>query len=757
MKKQLHESIESARKSAEDAKAAQEADAAAKTAASAKANADALALAAFTAKEQAWKAQEDSLAQSAMQQAEELKVMRVTIETAAKAHQQELDKERDACRTAEQRVKELERQLEGERARAAACSASTLHDLQREFEIKTRAASDAEETLRSVDKQLYVAQTELVELRDRLESSHQQRSALETACRREKQQREELQERLAQLDEQQQQDKREREERGKRERQEAQEAAGKLENQVRELSTQLSQLKARELAPLAAQRDALEREWEALNERVAALDRALRAAQLEATTKENAAGQLQREVELLQRRAQQQRAQLEALVTHKDAGEQQVAALEHELAACKHERRAESDKLAFRLRELESQLAHREYETARVEEKFAAAEAWRVKEARRVQERDEELLDAREQLAQLKARNVEAENSAVITELRRVKADLEHELEAARAQLESARNEIAEQLPQLARTCVARTSDKWSKKLRASVAKVKEQWRAEALHERNTLIARAQRAEEARDQAERKLKEVTAEGEFLRKEVRRLEDGHKELLDQLHTIRVYLTSYPRGFPGGHSGAPSAPPASPHQQQQPPPPPTTTTAAPGGGASLWGEAAAVGHLNAQLGILHAQFQQLLDANERARRPTVVTAVSGFRYGPSCASSVFPFSPSDRFEIPSSPKHAVDSSSPCGGSSRKQHELSPVSEEDEGDAAEQLVAASAPRYDQQHREKEALLASLETVGASSASSLRPATLVSALGGGGEDHDAPHSAWYQRDYWRRKYQPA
>lgn len=166
---------------------------------------------------------------------------------------------------------------------------------------------------------------------------------------------------------------------------------------------------------------------------------------------------------------------------------------------------------------------------------------------------------------------------------------------------------------------------------------------------------------------------------------------------------------------------------------------------------------VNQLNTQLGILHAQFQQLFDSNERRR------------------SSATSFSPSDRFEIPSSP--TASASRAAGhkfGKDDQRREAEARRSEDEDaeiqrlamDALmdQKLAANGANTPSALQRQQEELLTTLESIGEAAdprwlpvyASSAGPGAVVSVDGDDSGDHDEPHSTlWYQQDYWRRKYQ--
>ncbi|POM78132.1 LOW QUALITY PROTEIN: Hypothetical protein PHPALM_4375 [Phytophthora palmivora] len=336
-------------------------------------------------------------------------------------------------------------------------------------------------------------------------------------------------------------------------------AKTKLQLEVIELRGELASVQAQEVKPLEKLRDQLQREVDRLTERTTALEKDLRSAKQELSGQTDRANQLEIEVDVLVRREQQRKAQMDALTTSKTTAEKQLATVQDELLTTQHDKRVDADKLNFRLRELESQVTQKEYEAARLEERFAKAEAWRVKEAARVEKRDAQLMELREQITGLQARHVEIETSAEMQELRASKQKielkyqkLERELNDERdarkrdeirrtEELQRMQQAVEWQLPQLAQACVTRSSDEWARKCRAVAKKLRDELSMRALQERNELVAREHQAHEACERAEQKLKTTVAESEFLRREVGRLEDNNKVLLEQLHTIRVYLT------------------------------------------------------------------------------------------------------------------------------------------------------------------------------------------------------------------------
>ncbi|TYZ58879.1 hypothetical protein PybrP1_007156 [[Pythium] brassicae (nom. inval.)] len=534
--------------------------------------------------------------------------------------------------------------------------------------------------------------------------------------------------------------------------------AARLQSELQEAQNQLRVVRVQELAPLEKLCEQLKREAERLSERLARQEKDRRQATLELEERGSQLHQLQLQVENGKRREQQQKAQRELYSNEKAALETLVANLHAEHAMDKNAKRLEAEKLTFRLRELESQLAQKEYEVLRVEERFAKAEAWRLKEARRVEERDAQLLDAKEELAQLKGRNVEAENAVVLQELRREReqlqrraAQLAQELEdeklARQVGAQKCQDELAMmqkglewQLPQLAAACVSRSSEEWGRKCHEVAKTLRDDFNLKALTERTALLGKIKHAEDAREHVEQKLKTALAECEFLRKEVHRVEDNNKVLLDQLHTIRVYLTQ--RSVPASFASAPfppwgSAPHAGvggPATSPMPTPPPVTPhpPPAPAFGAPFT-DFSTIHHLNTQLGVLHAQFQQLFDATER--RPP------GLAIPRTHAHSHEVFSPSDRFEIPSSPPAA---------SALRAREPSEVDRTvdvllDESSSSHRSAAVDRSK----ELEKEQLISTLEAL------TLAPTTPQVAVedplaAGGGAG-----SAWYQKDYWRSKYQ--
>lgn len=559
-------------------------------------------------------------------------------------------------------------------------------------------------------------------------------------------------------------------------------ATSRLQMEIQEFQNQLKALKVQELIPLEKQGEQLRRDNERLSERLALQDKEHRQTVHELATASNAIHQLQVEIEAWKRKEQQQKAQKDMVISVKSSLEKHAADLEAEHSSYKNQKRLEVEKLTFRMRELESQLAQKDYEILRVEERFTKAEAWRLKEARRVEERDSQLLGVKEELAQLKNRNVEAENSVVIQELRRDREQLQHkiaqlsqELEDEKAarlvsgqkfhdELNMMQKGLEWQLPQLAAACVSRSSEEWVRKCHQVVKALRDDFNMKALTERNELLTKIKNSEDARDHVEQKYKNMASECDFLRKEVHRVEDNNKVLLDQLHTIRVYMTSQ-RSMPGSmmNNGFPSPPPqaswaqygantpgsAPPGVPSPPQPPPPT----PGFGVPFT-DFSTINHLNTQLGILHAQFQQLFDATERPRPPGVSIPKSSFQYQHHSQQ----FSPSDRFEIPVSPpsakQHHVRSAD--HSSSELDQTMDVLLDQTlESTTNNGVVVGRAKDLE---REKEQLISTLEAIGLAAPSQLlattSPALATSLVldeplaGGAG-------TAWYQKDYWRTKYQ--
>lgn len=584
-------------------------------------------------------------------------------------------------------------------------------------------------------------------------------------------------------------------------------ASSSAHMEFHELNVKLNSLQTQEIAPLTKQRDILALDLERAKDAKASVDKELRSIKDELATVNNQNHQLQMELEAWKRKEQQQKAQKDSFLQEKLALEKRASGLDAEITALKHDKRLEIEKLTFRLRELESQVAQKEYEVVRVEERFTKAEAWRLKEARRVEERDGQVLDLKEELAQLRSRHIDAENNVIIQELRREKEQLTNQIQqltkevederVARqvggqkfhAELESMQKALEWQLPQLAAACVNRSSEEWVRKCHQVIKALRDDYNLKALTERNELLTKLKNVEESRDHVEQKYKNTISECEFLRKEVHRVEDNNKVLLDQLHTIRVYMTqrplasgmmnSFANGTNAGNGANTAAGQASGWFQpgvgaasysSSFAPAPMSAAAAPAG----FGDLASVSHLNTQLGILHAQFQQLFDATER--RPASVPAPSGS------------FSCSDRFEIPLSPpasrarsrrqttdqedsRYEHDSSNATANSSfldqntmdllLDQALQQPVShEQPRGDSSASAAFASSTKYEQ---EKQELITTLQGIGLPAASApWIPAVFAgnvapnktSSSSSAFDPLSAQSTVWYQKDYWRSKY---
>lgn len=125
-------------------------------------------------------------------------------------------------------------------------------------------------------------------------------------------------------------------------------------------------MQAQQVKPLEKQREQLQREVDRLIERTTTLEKELRSAKQELSSQTDRANQLEIEVDVLVRREQQRKSQTDALNTAKNAAEKQLATLQDELLSAQHDKRIDTDKLNFRVRELESQVAQKEYEATRL-------------------------------------------------------------------------------------------------------------------------------------------------------------------------------------------------------------------------------------------------------------------------------------------------------------------------------------------------------------------------------------------------------
>ncbi|RHY82044.1 hypothetical protein DYB26_015246, partial [Aphanomyces astaci] len=167
---------------------------------------------------------------------------------------------------------------------------------------------------------------------------------------------------------------------------------------------------------------------------------------------------------------------------------------------------------------------------------------------------------------------------------------------------------------------------------------------------------------------ERQIKTNSSEKDFLNKEISRLEDNNKHLMEQLHTIRVYLTQRPVHSAGAmYSHVP--PSANP-------------------------EVVGSQHLQNQLGILHAQFQQLFDHTTAAAVP------------------------------PRQPRR-------------------PYEREDQPEAKAAPYSSHNPQ--QLLDEKQQLVRAMEELGSGNLSDWVPVVDTTADG---------NSTWYRKGYWRSKY---
>ncbi|EQC28566.1 hypothetical protein SDRG_13644 [Saprolegnia diclina VS20] len=315
------------------------------------------------------------------------------------------------------------------------------------------------------------------------------------------------------------------------------------------------------------------------------------------------------QIEEYARKEFMEKQRFEMLAGEKVSIEKKIGAMDAQIQTLRAEHRTDLDKYLYRIRELESQNARLEYDISRAEEKFSTAEKWRLKEVSRVEQRDTELLEIKEELGRAKARNIEGENHHLINELRGQTKLLEQkiiELERAlanevsvktqaerlwAAEADNAKKQWTAQIPQLAAAATQRASDEWKKRCDDMVEKIKAEYQDSWLQERQQTTTREAHWHEAKRDLERQIQTFASEKDFLTKEISRLEDNNKHLMEQLHTIRVYLTQRPL-----HGTFP--------------PPPQVVSPAPTNVAT---DPQLSSHLQHQLGVLHAQFQQLFEAS------------------------------------------------------------------------------------------------------------------------------------------------
>ncbi|ETV87951.1 hypothetical protein H257_01352 [Aphanomyces astaci] len=382
-----------------------------------------------------------------------------------------------------------------------------------------------------------------------------------------------------------------------------------------------------------------------------------------------------------------EKQRFDLLSNEKGAVEKKVMALEAQLQTMRSEHRTETDKYLYRMRELESLNARYEYDMSRAEEKFVTAEKWRLKEMGRVEQRDADILDLKEEVGRLKARNIDGENHHIINELRTTSKVLEsqvkelklqlHDEETAKRQLEKhwtmemeqVKAQLAGQIPQLAAAATQRASDEWKRRCDDMVGKLKTEYEDAWVLEKQKSGQREAAWYDDKRELERQIKTNSSEKDFLNKEISRLEDNNKHLMEQLHTIRVYLTQRPVHSAGAmYSHVP--PSANP-------------------------EVVGSQHLQNQLGILHAQFQQLFDHTTAAAVPP--------------RQSRRPYEREDQPEAKAAAPYSSHN-------------------------AQQLLD-----------EKQQLVRAMEELGSGNPSDWLPVVDTTADG---------NSTWYRKGYWRSKY---
>ncbi|KAL8019321.1 putative WW domain-containing protein [Plasmopara halstedii] len=520
----------------------------------------------------------------------------------------------------------------------------------------------------------------------------------------------------------------------------------KLQSEVLTLQTTLTTVELQQVKPLEKRCDQLQCEVRNYLERSTSLDKKVFTTTQEMSKQTDRVSQLETELDVLVRREQERKEQVETLCKAKEMIEKQLTLVQDELVTVQHDKRVDVDRLTFEVRDLENQIKQKEYEAVYLKEQFTKAETWRRKEVARVEKRDIQLMELQEKIAALQAHQIEIENSTEIKELRLTKQQLELKIQKFEAELHDERDAhkhdnlrrteelqrmqqtLEWQLPQLAQICVTRSSDEWAQKCRAVAKKVRTDLNFCALQERNELITRERHAYEAYERIELKLKTSITENEFYRREVGRLEDNNKILLEQLHTIRLYLTQ--RTIPS-----------------VPPPLNVKPLSVPSNTSINLSDMGTVNHLNTQLGILHSHFQQLLDVNDRQKSTS--------------------FSSNDRFEFPDSPTASKDEISVnCKKFTSSNDQMK---QKDEKNMKIEQLAINAVMEEKlrnskvysmsstfQEQQKE-LLTSLESLGTSKSRCFSFFQDSNSHGNEEKEHNDELSStlWYQQDYWRRKYQ--
>lgn len=229
------------------------------------------------------------------------------------------------------------------------------------------------------------------------------------------------------------------------------------------------------------------------------------------------------------------RLEKEKLIEELHSTRCQLASLQVDFKSLKHEKTDEKERFHVRIRELESRLKQKEYDILRLEECATKAESWRQREAKRVEDRNCQILRLSEEIAHSKQQNsVELDLKKELLDAQQALCDLQrHSDDRERhhqKQFQELEQSIASQLPQLASKCVSRASEKWTEKCKEMMHNQRETLLRQAKDERENLIQTFDCREKEWTQTHSRIVE---ESEILRRDLRKMENVNELLSQQL--------------------------------------------------------------------------------------------------------------------------------------------------------------------------------------------------------------------------------
>lgn len=273
---------------------------------------------------------------------------------------------------------------------------------------------------------------------------------------------------------------------------------------------------------------------------------------------------------------------------HEEEQYMKTIALERQVAILKGENKVLQEELDGRVAAdhsnhdraaSEKEIERLTYQIARTEEQFVESERWRKREVKRVEEKDAQVIALMEELGRLRKSVASDEHQVILQQ----KNQLEQQLEELKQELESykfeakeekrnfelnldqMKQQIATRLPELATAAARRANEEWRGRYDKSVYAITNQFQEQAQREALRLSQMETQCRQVEQDCRYGMKNATSEATFLRKELVRVEENNKILLDQLQTMRTHMTQY--GALKFMHGYPPAPPDNTFQNLQ----------------------------------------------------------------------------------------------------------------------------------------------------------------------------------------------